>query len=138
MALLLKYREIVGAGSLAALLVRLSKRLRGLQDALRDRARARFIVVTRPAALPASESHELMAALDRLGIAVGGVIVNAVGRGTCARCGAIARAQTAEVERLASGRARASYAIIEAPAEVPPPHGVPALRAWGGSWRQIR
>ena len=32
MAILLKYREIVGAGTLAALLVQLSKRLRGLQD----------------------------------------------------------------------------------------------------------
>ena len=47
MAILLKYREIVGAGALAALLVQLSKRLRALQDILRDPARARFVVVTR-------------------------------------------------------------------------------------------
>jgi hypothetical protein len=65
-------------------------------------------------------------------MAVGGIIVNAVGRGTCRRCRAIARAQTAEIGRLA----RQPYAIIEAPAEVPPPHGAAALRAWGGSWRQ--
>ena len=32
MTILLKYRELVGAGALAALLVQLSKRLRGLQD----------------------------------------------------------------------------------------------------------
>ena len=38
MAILLKYREIVGAGTLAALLVQLSKRLRGLQDILADPA----------------------------------------------------------------------------------------------------
>ena len=135
MAILLKYREIVGAGSLAALLVQLSKRLRGLQDALADGDRARFVVVTRPAALPSRESHELITALDRLGITVGAVIVNAIGRGRCARCRTIARAQAAEVERLA---ARGSYAIIEAPAEVPPPHGSRALRAWGDSWRQVR
>jgi arsenite-transporting ATPase len=135
MAILLKYREVVGAGSLAALLVRLSKRLRLLQAVLADASRARFIVVTRPASLPSQESRELIQALDRLGIAVGAVIVNAVGRGTCARCRTIARAQAAEVKRLAA--ARGSYAIIEAPAEVPPPHGSRALRAWSGSWRQV-
>ena len=51
MAILLKYREIVGAGTLAALLVQLSKRLRGLQDILRDPAQSRFVVVTRAAAV---------------------------------------------------------------------------------------
>ena len=38
MAILLKYREIVGAGTLASLLVQLSKRLRGLQEILADPA----------------------------------------------------------------------------------------------------
>jgi arsenite-transporting ATPase len=138
MAILLKYREVVGAGSLAALLVQLSKRLRGLQDVLSDGARARFVVVTRPAALPSDESRDLIAALDRLGLAIGGIIVNAVGRGTCRRCRGIARAQSAEIARFAGmTRARSKgYAIIEAPAEVPPPHGVAALRAWGRSWRR--
>jgi arsenite-transporting ATPase len=136
MAILLKYREVVGAGSLAALLVQLSKRLRGLQDTLRDRDRARFVVVTRPAALPVAESRDLMAALDSLGIAVGAVIVNAVGRGTCTRCASIERTQAIEVRRLAA--ARGSYAIIEAAAEVPPPHGSRALQAWAKRWRQVR
>jgi arsenite-transporting ATPase len=129
MAILLKYREIVGAGSLAALLVQLSKRLRGLQEVLADGARTQVVVVTRPAALPSAESQDLMTELDRLGIAVAGVVVNAAGRGTCGRCRTIARAQAAEIARL-------PYAIIVAPAEVPPPHGVAALRAWLGGWRQ--
>jgi arsenite/tail-anchored protein-transporting ATPase len=128
MALLVKYREIVGAGALAALLVRLSKRLRAVQDALQDPARTAFIVVTRPAALPSSESRALVAALERLGIAVSGIVVNAAGRGTCRRCRAIARAQAAEIARM-------PYAIIVAPAEVPPPHGAAALRAWIDGWR---
>jgi arsenite-transporting ATPase len=136
MAILLKYREIVGAGKLAALLVQLSKRLRAMQDLLRDGTRSRFIVVTRAAALPMDESRQLIAALGRLGIAVGGIIVNAAGRGTCTRCRAIARAQAAEIERLTASAA--SYAIIEAPAEVPPPHGSRALRSWGDSWRQVK
>ena len=79
MAILLKYREIVGAGTLASLLVQLSKRLRGLQDILGDPAQARFVVVTRAAALPAAESASLIASLGSLGIAVQAVIVNAAG-----------------------------------------------------------
>jgi arsenite-transporting ATPase len=135
MTLMLKYREVVGAGSLAALLVQLSKRLRGLQDALADRSRTTFVVVTRPAALPSAESRDLIAAVERLGLDVGAVIVNAAGRGRCRHCRAIARAQAAEIERL---RARlGTYAIIEAPAEVPPPHGRAALSAWIDSWRHI-
>jgi len=130
MAILLKYREVTSASSLATLLVQLSKRLRGLQDALTDPERARAIVVARPAALPIEESRRLIDGLNRLGIAVGGVIVNAAGRGRCRRCRAIARAQAAEIARLPDA------AIIVAPAEVPPPHGVSALRAWIHGWRQ--
>jgi arsenite-transporting ATPase len=138
MAILLKYREIVGAGPLASLLVQLSKRLRGLQAILSDPAQARFVVVTRAAALPAAESASLIASLRALGIAVQAVIVNAVGAGSCGRCRASARAQADEIARLrrAAGGA-GGYAIIEAPAEMPPPHGAAALAAWGLGWRQI-
>jgi arsenite/tail-anchored protein-transporting ATPase len=138
MAILLKYREIVGAGPLASLLVQLSKRLRGLQAILSDAAQARFVVVTRAAALPAAESAGLIASLGALGIAVQAVIVNAVGAGSCGRCRASARAQAGEIARVrrAAGGA-GGYAIIEAPAEMPPPHGAAALAAWGLGWRQI-
>jgi anion-transporting ArsA/GET3 family ATPase len=73
-------------------LVRLSRQLRGLQQVLADPDRTRLFVVTRAEALPTRESREFIAALDRLGIAVGGIVVNALGRGTCTRCRAIARA----------------------------------------------
>src|SRR5262249_17850589 len=122
MTLLLKYREIVGGGTLAALLVRLSKRLRALQAALADPARTAVVLVTRPAALPSAESRMLAASLERLGIAVAATVVNAAGRGTCRRCRAIGREQAAELARL-------PYAIIVAPAQIPPPHGAAALRA---------
>ncbi len=138
MAILLKYREIAGAGTLASLLVQLSKRLRGLQDILSDPAQARFVVVTRAAALPAAESASLIASLGSLGIAVQAVIVNAAGAGSCPRCRAAARAQAAEIARLRRAvGAGTGYAIIEAPAEVPPPHGAAALAAWGVAWRRI-
>jgi arsenite-transporting ATPase len=138
MALLLKYREIVGAGTLAGLLVQLSKRLRGLQAVLADSRRARFIVVTRAAALPSAESRVLLSALGSLGIAVGGIIVNATGAGTCRRCRADRRQQSIEIARLRRTLPRtARYTIIEAPAEVPPPHGVNALREWESTWREL-
>jgi arsenite/tail-anchored protein-transporting ATPase len=137
MAILLKYREIVGAGTLASLLVQLSKRLRGLQEILADPAQTRFVVVTRAAALPAGESESLIASLRSLGIAVQAVIVNAVGAGSCPRCRARSQAEAREIGRLRRTANGGGYAIIEAPAEVPPPHGIGALTAWGTAWRQI-
>jgi arsenite-transporting ATPase len=135
MAILLKYREIVGAGTLAALLVQLSKRLRGLNDALRDRTQTRFNVVTRAAALPLAESASLIEALASLQIPVGALVVNAVGAGTCGRCRSSAAAEGKAIARLRA--AAHAYAIIEAPAEVPPPHGAAALVEWGCAWRRL-
>jgi arsenite/tail-anchored protein-transporting ATPase len=138
MAILLKYHEIVGAGTLAALLVQLSKRLRRLQEILADPTRARFVIVTRAACLPADENERLMASLSALGIAVGAVIVNATGAGRCPRCRAVAGAQATETARLRRSVLEAGgYAIIEAPAEVPPPHGAAALHDWRTSWRHV-
>lgn len=137
MTILRKYREIVGAGSLAALLVELSRRLRGLQETLTDAARTRFVVVTRAAGLPVEEAEDLIRALGQLRIAVGALVVNALGRGDCARCGRASRAETSEVGRLRRLAGDGPYAIIGAPAEVPPPHGVAALTDWGGAWQRL-
>ena len=137
MAILLKYREIVGAGTLAALLVQLSKRLRGLNDILRDAKRTRFNVVTRAAALPIEEAGSLIASLTALAIPVGAIIVNAAGAGSCSRCRARAAAESRLVARLRRSGAARAYAIIETPAEVPPPHGAAALVDWGFAWRRL-
>ena len=138
MAILLKYREIVGAGTLAALLVQLSKRLRGLQDTLRDPTQARFIIVTRAAALPIAESADLIASLHALGIAVGAVVANAVGAGDCGRCTRAAAAQAGHVARLRASLRDDGCAIIQTPAEMPPPHGAAALTDWGLVWQRER
>jgi arsenite-transporting ATPase len=138
MAILLKYHKIVGAGTLAELLVQFSKRLRHLEATLRDSSQARFVIVTRAAALPRAESIRLQQALSRLRIAVAGTIVNAVGAGTCTRCERIERAEAREIALLLKrARGKRAYAIIVAPAEVPPPHGVDALTRWASSWRRI-
>ena len=137
MAILLKYREIVGAGTLAALLVQLSKRLRGLQNILADRRQSRFVVVTRAAVLPMRESLELIEALRPIGLAVSAVIVNAVGAGDCTRCRMSTKDQGRAIERLRAAAAADAWAIIEAPAEIPPPHRVGALTDWGFAWRRL-
>ena len=136
MAILLKYREIVGAGSLAALLVQLSKRLRALQDILADAAQSQFVVVTRAAIGPVLESLDLIQALEPIGIHVAAVIVNAAGRGECAQCRAVLAGQRQAVARLRSAVAADGYVIIEAPAQIPPPHGAAALADWRRAWRQ--
>lgn len=139
MTILRKYREIVGAGPLAELLVGLSRRLRALQEILQDPARTRFVIVTRAAALPVEETRDLARALQSLGIAIGAILVNALGGGDgdCERCVRAARAeavQLSQLRRLGGGR---RYAIIGAPEEIPPPHGAAALAAWGGAWQRI-
>jgi arsenite-transporting ATPase len=137
MTILRKYREIIGAGALAELLVQLSKRLRALQEILSDGARARFFVVARAAALPAQEAIGLMAALDALQIPMGGVIVNALGAPACSRPVTRSRehAQLVRLTRAAGRRRRC--AIIGAPAEMPPPHGAAALSDWARAWRRL-
>jgi arsenite-transporting ATPase len=137
MAILLKYREIVGAGTLATLLVQLSKRLRGLQNILADPTQSRFVVVTRAAVVPVLESIELLAALRPIGLAVGAVVVNAMGAGDCTRCRRLAREHQHAVARLRAAVASDGYAIIETPAEIPPPHRAAALSDWGLAWRRL-
>jgi arsenite/tail-anchored protein-transporting ATPase len=137
MSMLLKYREVVGAGSLAAMLVQLSRHLRALQAILADADQTRFIVVTRAASLPTSESGELLASLRAMKIAVGAILVNALGAGGCPRCRSARAAESRHLARLRSLGRRGRYAMIGAPAEVPPPHGAPTLLAWRRTWRQI-
>lgn len=123
-AILLKYRAVVGLGDLATDLVEIARDLRALQELLRDRARARVVAVTRAAELPRLETDRLLARLRTLGIAVSAVVVNAVPPGDCVHCRV--------AERPSASRKR--YAMISAPAVFPPPHGVDELRQWARRW----
>ena len=145
MEILLKYRKVIGLGDLGADLVALARDLRRLQTLLRDPDRARALVVTRAAALPRLETVRLVAALTRLGVAVGGVIVNALtsmaGRAAetlCSRCRQAARAERGAVKTLVDdlkAAKRTPTIIVRAPAQVPPPRGVRALSQWHRSWQ---
>ena len=111
MAILLKYREVVTPGSFGALLVHLSKRLRGLDTLLHDGGQTQFVLVTRAAELPRQETVRLRSALADLGIAVGAVIVNAVGAGDCSRCRARTTAEANHVRRVRHDLAASRHAL---------------------------
>jgi arsenite/tail-anchored protein-transporting ATPase len=137
LAILLKYREVVGLGEVAAELVTMARRLRELGALLTDAQRARAVVVTRGAELPRLETERLLAALRRLRIAVPAVLVNALGGDGCARCAAAARRERRLVAALSRqpATARHRWGIISTPAAAPPPQGVAGLAQWARTWK---
>ena len=135
MSILLKYQPVVGVGELGAVLLKLSQGLGRLRALLVDSRRTSFVVVTRAAALPRAETERLLRRLHGLHIHVPIAIVNAVGRGTCARCRAAAAVEQREITRLQRALPRQTPIVI-APAELPPPHGPAALGRWQRTWRR--
>jgi arsenite-transporting ATPase len=136
LAILLKYRDVVGLGEVAAELVATAKRLRELGALLTDGARARVIPVTRAGELPQRETERLLARLRRLRLTVPAVLVNARGGEGCPRCEATERAERRLVAALRRQRTtgRRPWSIISTPAAAPPPQGVAALARWARTW----
>ena len=135
MTILLKYQGVARVGDLGALLLNLSKGLGRLRELIVDRRRSVFIAVTRPAALPRLETERLLARLARLRIPVGAVLINAVGRGDCARCVKATRAQRREIREIRTG-AKAITALVVTAGRVPAPHGAGELLEWANAdWR---
>jgi arsenite/tail-anchored protein-transporting ATPase len=134
LAILLKYREIVGLGEVAAELVATARRLRDLSALLGDAARARVVAVTRAAELPCRETERLLARLKGLRLAVPAVIVNALTSGSCGRCRRARRAERHFVATLGGRSPRRPWSIICAPGVTPPPRGVTALDGWAKTW----
>ena len=137
LAILLKYRAVVGLGELASDLLDVARDLRELAALLRDPARTRVVVVARPAALPRLETARLVRGLRRLGIAVGALLVNTVTPPGCERCRRAAAVEAREIAALeAAVRSAAGrrYAMISAPIEAPPPYGVASLGRWLRRW----
>jgi arsenite-transporting ATPase len=139
LAILLKYRKLMGLGELASDLLAAARDLKALTALLADRARTRLLPVTRAAELPRLETERLLAAVHRLGIEIGPLVVNALTAPGCAACTRRARAERRLVDALRRPRARAGArrsAMIFAPTVSPAPRGVTALREWGVRWRQ--
>jgi arsenite-transporting ATPase len=141
MAILLKYRAVMGLGELGQELVGLARALRALRALLGDASRAAVIAVARPAELPRIETGRLLGSLRALGVEVGGVLVNALTPPGCPRCRRVAAAERRSLRALGrdvSARGPRGCAIIHAPAVAPPPRGAAALAAWRRGWRMTR
>jgi arsenite/tail-anchored protein-transporting ATPase len=138
LAILLKYRDVVGLGEVAAELVATARRLRELGALLTDGARARVVVVTRAAELPRRETERLLRRLGGLRMSVPAVLVNALTSGDCAHCRRARRREDRVVAALgrAAGTRRRGWSIICTPAVAPPPRGVEALGRWTRTWER--
>jgi len=77
MRILLRYRELIPAGSLGEELIRASKALHALEEAMRSDS-TRVIVVTRPERIVIAESKRLIDEVEQRGMSIGGVIANYV------------------------------------------------------------
>jgi arsenite-transporting ATPase len=77
MRILLRYRELIPAGSLGEELIRASRALHALEATMRSES-TRVIVVTRPERIVIAESKRLIAEVELRGMRVGGVIANYV------------------------------------------------------------
>ncbi|MBK5260591.1 MAG: TRC40/GET3/ArsA family transport-energizing ATPase [Thermoanaerobaculia bacterium] len=77
MRILLRYRDLIPAGSLGEELVEASRSLKALEDTLHG-PDAGVIVVTRPERMVIDETERLIAELERRGIPIAGVIANYV------------------------------------------------------------
>jgi len=77
MRILLRYRDLIPPGSLGEELIRASRALHALDEAMRSDA-TRVIVVTRPERIVIAESKRLTDEVERRGMRVGGVIANYV------------------------------------------------------------
>jgi len=135
LAILLKYRKVIGLGELGADLVEIARDLRRLQALLCEPRQTRAVLVTRAAEMPRLETARLLAALKRLRVTVSGIVVNALTPAACPRCRRAAAAESHALDALRRARrAPGPCAIILAPAEVPPPRGVAALSRWRDQW----
>lgn len=138
MSILLKYQSVTGLGELGELLLKLSRGLGTLREVLVDPSRTQFVAVTRAAALPRVETERLVKRLHALRILVPAVVVNAIGRGTCAVCRQIAATEQREIARLRRAIPGSAAQMVLAATEIPPPRGITALRRWRRTgWRTV-
>ncbi|MGA8809631.1 MAG: ArsA family ATPase, partial [Thermoanaerobaculia bacterium] len=77
MRILLRYRELIPAGSLGEELIRASKSLHALETAMRSDT-TRVIVVTRPERIVIAEGKRLIGEVGQRGMRLGGIIANYV------------------------------------------------------------
>jgi arsenite-transporting ATPase len=117
MRLMLKYRDVGMLGETAEEVLAFSRRTRALQTLLHDASRAAVVVVSLDEPLVRGETSRLVQAVRSRGLAITGLLWN--------------RLDEADPATPLVTDATAQY---RAPAAVPPPVGLDALRAWTARW----
>ena len=75
MRILLRYKDLVPPGSLGEELIRASRALHALDEAMHSGS-CQVVVVTRPERIVIAETRRLIAELERRGMGVGGIVAN--------------------------------------------------------------
>ncbi len=128
-ALFLKYREVFWLPRISGMMVDLSKKLKAFRRLLIDVRQAALVAVTIPTEMAYAETLDLLAACQRLGLAVPILFVNMVTPpSSCPTCSALRRAQGSVLERYRTKCADRSLALVFRQEE---PRGFERLRALG-------
>lgn len=120
MRLLLRYRELGALGDAGSELLALAKRVRAVDELLRDPARASLVVVALDEPLVRRETRRLTDAVAALGVSIGGVIWN--------RC-----APGASRPELPLPVAATAPQLVAFETQ-PSPRGIAAIRQWADTW----
>jgi len=119
MRLMLKYREIVGAGEMGRELLEFAKRTRALDALLHDATRSSIVLVSLDEPVVRAETERLSVEIAARGIGISALVWNRVHR---------------EPSPLPASRVGRQFCASEV---VPPPIGAPALREWSRSWYEL-
>ena len=139
--ILLDQEPVLEMSEFSGRLVEFSRQLKQLRKLLSDHRRTQLYAVTIPTWMAFEETKDLLAACDRLEIAVPALVVNLVtGAGDCALCGSQRRQEAEVIARmrgLLHGRRltmiERSGESLDAALEAPGVFAGPGARSWAAS-----
>jgi arsenite-transporting ATPase len=133
-SLFLKYRAIFWLPSIVEMMTKLSLKMKKFKRMLTDARQSMLITVTIPTEMAFSETGDLLAACDRLGVAIPILFVNMVTPpSSCPTCAALHRGQQTVLDRYQRACAGRHLGLVF---RQPEPHGLARLRALGGALYQ--
>jgi arsenite-transporting ATPase len=128
-SLFLKYQKLFWLPKTSQRMVELSKNMKAFRRMLADPMRAALMAVTIPTEMAHAETADLIAACERLGVAVPILFVNMVTpASSCATCSALHRAQAPVLQRFQTMCADRHLALVFRQEE---PRGFESLRELG-------
>ena len=127
--LFLKYRDIFWLPKITAMMVDLSKKMKTFRRLLRNASQTALYAVTIPTEMAYAETLDLVAASERLGLAVPRLFVNLVTPASnCRHCSALRRAQQPMLARYQAAHAQRHVTQVYRQTE---PRGVDRLTTLG-------